>query len=728
MCFIYSSTSKDLSTNSQENLIVPNSNESIGKGSMEKISAEIPLESIKESQCEPVCLIIFSEKVHVKYIYPLLSYLEIVLKEQGICPKRLGEQIRSSEDYLKTLENLVDNCSLALIILDGFRPNVLFEFGYIKAKRKPIIILQSKDAEINIKTLYRETEHSGLSPKKFKQLNNPKIEISFHLSDFGGKHISYIDWSAKKTDTVHPSKVLKDELINKKGEIVAEMTRVKTKDLPPTLEIDVLESIIEVLGFYYSTEATISIEKIEELYFKLKALIEKYDMKPPIEIYDLLASICTRQIGNKYTASENINYLKAAQKINNDILGYLSIKDKELRAKILMRNGWISQRLLDSTNKTEYGHKAINTFEEALELFSSNQKKREYASAQNRIGETYSRLADIDDAEINCEKAILAFDEALKIRTREEFLFEYIQSQYNLGAVFYKLSEVKNRIKNSQRSIQELEKLQKLGKFKLLFSGYYGSIQNLLGVAHSNIAEVENKKEDFNEVFDFYQEALKQSSLDRDPLSYALIQNNLGTYFARMANIEKEIDLRKKYCTKAFTAFNKALEVYTYEQFPRDYSITKANLCEAYRILADIEDKEINCKKAIENGKEALKIQTPKLYPIDYAQTQLNLGVTYATLAEVKNPLDNYKESISRFNEVLKIVTPKTHPKYLAKAQKSLGDVYQNIAKIDEKKINCERSSSAYKAALKIYNTLGYKREINIIKEELKNLSDFCRS
>lgn len=719
--------SNDSSINSQENPILSKSIKGIEKGSLE-ISQKIPFESIKESQCEQVCLIIFSEKVHVKYIYSLLFPIEIVLQEQGLCPQRLGDKIRSSEDYLETLENMVERCSLALIILDGFRPNVLFEFGYIKAKRKPIIILQSKDAKINIKTLYREIGYSGLSPKYFKMLCNPKIDASFHLSDFGGKHISYIDGEAKTTDDFHPSNVLKKELLNKKGQIAKETTRIKTKALPPTMQMEVLESIIEVFGYYY-TKAKVPIEKIEELYSKLKGLTEIHDMKPLIEIYDMLSSIYIKQLGDKYSTSENIRYLTVAQKINIDILGLLSPKEKEdLRAKILVRNGWISQRLLDYTHESLHGYESITAFEKALELFSSNREKRKYASVQNRIGETYSILADVENGAINLRKAIKAFNEALKIRTREEFLFEYIQTQYNLGAVYWKLSEVQNRIKNSRRSIKEMEKLLKFGKLKLLISGVYGSVQNLLGVAHANLAEVENNRKEYKKVFDFYQEALRQSTLQKDSLSYAVVQNNLGTYYGKMANIEEEANLRKENCAKAITAFNEVLKVYTYEKFPRDYSITKTNLCEIYRILAEVEDKEINCKKAIENCKEALRVETPKVHSIEYSRTQLNLGATYSTLAEVENPLDNYKESIEMYNEVLTVITSKSHPERYAKIQKNLGTVYQNIAKIHKRKINCRKSLRAYKAALTIYETLGYKKDVTVIREELKKLSDFCNN
>jgi len=701
---------------------VSNSNKVFDKGYVKKISGEIPLESI-EFQCETVGLIIYSEKNHVEYIYPLLLQIETVLKEQGICPKRLGVNIRSSEDYLETLENIVDDCALILIILDGFRPNVLFEFGYVVAKRKPLIILKSKDAKINIKTLYRNAKDSGITPRNFGILRNPTIEVPFHLSDFAGKHISKIDWKAKDTDPFYPPTVLKKELLKKKIEIIQETTRIKTKELPPTVPMEVLELIIEVFGYYYSKEK-VSIEKVEKLYSNLEGLAKTHGIKPPIKIYDMLSSIYIRQLGDTLGYSDNVSYLIAAQKINNNLLGLLSAKEN-FRARILMRNGEISQRLLFYTSENEHGYAAIKAFEEAIEIFSSGQMKRDIASAQSRIGETYSIMADIENTAINCEKAIKSYIKALKIFTREEFLYEYVHTQYKLGSAYYKLSEVKNRIDNLKKSIEEIDKLRKMGKLRLAILGYYGDIQNLLGLLHSNLAEDSDNREDYKKAFDFYQEALGTCSVQKNPLGYAIVQNNRGVYYARMADIEKDANLKKENIKKAIDSFTKALEVYTYEKFPREYFDTKSNLCEVYRRLAKVENKVINCKKAIENCEQALRIQHPKPYPKDYARAQLNLGASYATLAEVENPLDNFKKSIQSYNEILKLITPKSDATFYASTQRNIGDVYQNIFKIDKQKMSCKKASRAYKTALKIYRSLGYTKDITEIREKLENLSDF---
>ncbi|RMF32215.1 MAG: hypothetical protein D6752_00625 [Candidatus Nitrosothermus koennekii] len=87
------------------------------------------------------CIIVYSSDKHVPYINPVLDDIEQLLKSKGFEPILLGDEVRSGDDYFSKLEELIDKSVLGIVILDGFRPNVLFEFGYLKGKGKPTIIL-----------------------------------------------------------------------------------------------------------------------------------------------------------------------------------------------------------------------------------------------------------------------------------------------------------------------------------------------------------------------------------------------------------------------------------------------------------------------------------------------------------------------------------------------------------------------------------------------------------
>ena len=174
---------RSLSEGSNSN---PTKDFSIGESKMDK-TKQIPLG-------DKLCMIVYSDPKHVPYINKLLSKTELMLSEFGFIPKRLGEEILSGEDYLITVSDLISRCDIAVIILDGFRPNVIFEFGILKAHNKAIIIIKSKNAKIAIKSFYKDYKDSGLQAGHFKdKLKEPSIDINYHISDFAGKHIPSFD-------------------------------------------------------------------------------------------------------------------------------------------------------------------------------------------------------------------------------------------------------------------------------------------------------------------------------------------------------------------------------------------------------------------------------------------------------------------------------------------------------------------------------------------------------
>ena len=59
--------------------------------------------------------------------------------------KRFNNIIKSGVG--KTFEDLVNECVLGIIILDGFRPNVLYEYGFLKGRN--VIVLPIKDKKAN---------------------------------------------------------------------------------------------------------------------------------------------------------------------------------------------------------------------------------------------------------------------------------------------------------------------------------------------------------------------------------------------------------------------------------------------------------------------------------------------------------------------------------------------------------------------------------------------------
>ncbi len=72
-------------------------------------------------------------------------------------------------------------------------------------------------------------------------------------------------------------------------------------------------------------------------------------------------------------------------------------------------------------------------------------------------------------------------------------------------------------------------------------------------------------------------------------------------------------------------AYEGALNVYTHESFPKDYGMTQNNLGTAYKTLAEVEAKAENCGRAIEAYEEALEIYTEREFPEIYPFVERNL-------------------------------------------------------------------------------------------------------
>ena len=142
------------------------------------------------------CFIVFSDKTHVDYILLVLYFIKGCLGKENVHPVSLGEAIRSSEDYLDKAKTLIENCDFGIVIFDGFRPNVVLEMGILIGQDKEVIYIQDDCAELNLKSYYDEEpsqDITGVTPNSFSRLNNPRLDIQRVLSDFGSRHICFID-------------------------------------------------------------------------------------------------------------------------------------------------------------------------------------------------------------------------------------------------------------------------------------------------------------------------------------------------------------------------------------------------------------------------------------------------------------------------------------------------------------------------------------------------------
>ena len=234
----------------------------------------------------------------------------------------------------------------------------------------------------------------------------------------------------------------------------------------------------------------------------------------------------------------------------------------------------------------------------------------------------------------------------------------------------------------------------------------HAAAQNNLGSAYSLLADVEDKAENCTRAIEAYQEALKVRTLDQFPIDYAATQNNMGNAYSTLAEIKD----RAENCKRAIEAYREALKVRTLDQFPIDYAGTQNNMGNAYSMLADVEDKAENCKRAIKACQEGFKVRTLDQFSMDYAATQNNMGNAYRRLAEVakntENKAENCKKAIEAYQEALTVRTLDQFPTDYAATQNNLGATYQTLARVEDQAENCKRAIKTCQEAFEVY-TLG---------------------
>ncbi|PYV93058.1 MAG: hypothetical protein DMG05_02700 [Acidobacteria bacterium] len=116
---------------------------------------------------------------------PELCYLACPLRD--IWPTSRSGIVKKRK-ILKQIKQLIKNCLFAVVILDGFRPNVVFEFGMIVSIDRPLILLRENDAKVDVSTYYPNSANLNLTPVT--------IDLDNHLSD--AKDLNYALWSRFK--------------------------------------------------------------------------------------------------------------------------------------------------------------------------------------------------------------------------------------------------------------------------------------------------------------------------------------------------------------------------------------------------------------------------------------------------------------------------------------------------------------------------------------------------
>lgn len=173
----------------------------------------------------PRAFIVYSSSSHVPYINNVLEVINSILWSLDIEPYYLSKQIRGGRLYPQVLQEMITQSDMGIVILDGLRPNVTFEYGLLIRKNIDVIPLKKSDARYSIKSLFYNPEIDDLDPSlafgdfhfnkaALKNLREPLLNINLHFSDCQGKHIVEYDTIDDTNEANSLGKLLRAEIEN----------------------------------------------------------------------------------------------------------------------------------------------------------------------------------------------------------------------------------------------------------------------------------------------------------------------------------------------------------------------------------------------------------------------------------------------------------------------------------------------------------------------------------
>lgn len=322
------------------------------------------------------CLIVYSSQRHVPYIDHILNIVQECLVNEGYNPIFLREEIKPGQDYLQQIKRLIRDSILGVVILDGFRPNLIFEFGMLIALNKCILVLKSNEAIITTKSFYTQSEDpknrdSRLTEAQFSKLAEPYININRHLSDYAGKHIVYYDFTqVKRIRELINSNLKKIEICVKKYIEEKKMEAKKLKDLTTLVQLD-LDKVDYLIRDNNFTRALDTIERSRRQYL---------DSNEQLNSIYLFKKGETLQKMSRF--EEAIEVYEKALKL---------ITDKSQLLNIYFNLG---QSYL---NTPDIGA-SFSWLETALNIAEEIGKPKSKAMILNKIGELYLKKSNLDQA------------------------------------------------------------------------------------------------------------------------------------------------------------------------------------------------------------------------------------------------------------------------------------------------------------------------------------------
>jgi len=175
------------------------------------------MESVAPPVVKPYCFICYSTRE--PHVGVLIDCIKLVLgKDFGI--KLTPSAMESGASQRDQITGLIEGCSFGIVILDGLRPNVVFEYGILHGRQKPVLLFKEENAVVDIRGLIGDIKELGIT--------FPPINPDIQFSDV--KDVNYAKWN--RFNIQETIKLVWDEY-GKKKTAIADFVEIEEPKLWP---------------------------------------------------------------------------------------------------------------------------------------------------------------------------------------------------------------------------------------------------------------------------------------------------------------------------------------------------------------------------------------------------------------------------------------------------------------------------------------------------------------
>lgn len=218
-----------------------------------------------------------------------------------------------------------------------------------------------------------------------------------------------------------------------------------------------------------------------------------------------------------------------------------------------------------------------------------------------------------------------------------------------------------------------------------------------------------------------YETALPMLERYASPEEVAEVHMNMGVVLQGL------VPFREATMQDAIKAYQRALRVFTGENYPQEFAILQNNIAIAYLSMPLTSQREKICQAmAVQYFEAALKWVKLIDHPSEYAMLQNNLANALQCLSSTHQVENNFK-ALAAYNEALKVRTPQNAPIEWANTISNKANVLFNLpddVKYPERgnQNNLIQAKTYYQKAQKMFSRYGQWEQVEVVKKALQDV------